>query len=223
MHSAEVEPVGPAGQPLPLEVTDITKVFRTRRRGPLARLRRRKRGKQHKRARPRFGQFQGAGRGNLRHPGSERLGKIDAHPHPVHAAPAGPGTGTGLRSRRRQGARRRAAIAQSRFGRPVFFQAPVGAREPAFLRPRVWPGRRRRSAQEQSHSPASRPGRRTYARAHVAPLERSATKGGCRASLPFGAPAHAAGRTDHWAYPRSSGKYRRLSRKCGENRKRPSC
>ena len=50
MHSAEVKPVGPAAQPLPLEVTDITKVFRTRRRGLLARLGRRKPGKQHKRA-----------------------------------------------------------------------------------------------------------------------------------------------------------------------------
>ncbi len=127
MHSAEVKTVGPAAQPLPLEVTDITKVFRTRRRGPLARLGRRKPGKQHNRA--------ALDSVSFKVPHGEIYGILGAngwengrHPHPVHAALAGPGTGTGLRSRRRQGARRSAAIAQSLSADPFFFK-PLSALE----------------------------------------------------------------------------------------------
>ena len=53
MHSREVRPVGPVAgpalgvPPLPLEVTDITKVFRTKRRSPFTR---RKAGHRRKRA-----------------------------------------------------------------------------------------------------------------------------------------------------------------------------
>ena len=56
MDSPEGRPAGAAAapttaaQPLPLEVTDITKVFRAKRRAPLARLMRRKTDKPHKRA-----------------------------------------------------------------------------------------------------------------------------------------------------------------------------
>jgi ABC-2 type transport system ATP-binding protein len=56
MHSPEGRPVGAeaapttVAQPLPLEVTDITKVFRAKRRAPLARLLGRKTDKPHKRA-----------------------------------------------------------------------------------------------------------------------------------------------------------------------------
>ena len=106
MHSPEGRPVGAAGtpttvaQPLPLEVTDITKVFRAKRRAPLARLLRHKTDKPNKRAALDSVTFKVPDGEILRHPGRQRFGEINANPHPVHAPFAGPWTGTGFRARR---------------------------------------------------------------------------------------------------------------------------